>query len=301
MRLLLTSILFIFIQFSNIYASNFEWPDANEFIFPEYEIHIVNNLQNEINESIAQLKLMEYVINFKFDLANHCDKLYSIMIINLLASNIEKNVDDVYFSQKPSYLNFISENESSDIYDDISIFNKFKVWILLRPGKFDLEKITDDEWINMKKRRKKILEDISKNDIKYAPLAQYLLMVVDSELTISQSPIDVIQKKIELLNEFIKKFADSKFALLAKTNIVTQYYCIKEYEKAIKQCEEIIKNNNNLFIGPCDLYSAVYCELLPVYSKLNNKEKIKTLITKINKNSQKYDKMIKFYTSLINK
>jgi len=301
MKPLLVSILFIFIHCSNIYASDFVWPNANDFVFPEYETQIIKKLETEINISIVQSKVMEYVVNFKFDLATHCDKLYSIMIINLLASNLEKNVDDIYFSQQPFYVNFISENEISNSFDDISVLNKLKTWILLRPGKFDLDKISDNEWNNMKNRRKKILEDIAKNNTKYAPIAHYLLTVVDSKITIPQSPVDVIQQKITAINEFIKNYANTEFALMAKVYIINQHFCAKEYEKAIKQSEEIIKNNKNFYIGPCDLYSAVYRELLNVYSKLNEKEKIKFVIEKINKQSQNYDAMMKFYTLFISK
>jgi len=92
----------------------------------------------------------------------------------------------------------------------------------------------------------------------------------------------------------IKNYSHSKFALLAKLYLVRQYFYIKDYEKAINLCIEIVKTNDNFFIGPGDLYSTVYLELIPLYNKID-KAKTNPLFQKINRNYYNYDEIEKSY------
>ncbi len=294
MRLLVISLILLFIPLSNIYGEEFTWPDANDYTYPEYEINIIKHLNNGIQLSVLENKTFKFIINYKLDLSKTYDKPISIMILNLLTLALEKNVNTVYCTKTPIYKSFITKYENSDYYDEKTTNNKLKAWILIRAGKFDLENMTDDEFDTMESRRKKILENISINNKNYAPLAQYLLNVVDCDLTFHLTPTDKIQQKINKLNEFIKNYSNSKFALLAKLYLVRQYFYIKDYEKAINLCIEIVKTNDNYFIGPGDLYSTVYLELIPLYNKID-KAKTNPLFQKINRNYYNYDEIEKSY------
>lgn len=61
MRLLVISLILLFIPLSNIYGEEFTWPDANDYTYPEYEINIIKHLNNGIQLSVLENKTFKFM------------------------------------------------------------------------------------------------------------------------------------------------------------------------------------------------------------------------------------------------
>lgn len=61
------------IHYNICYAQSFEWPDANNFKYSDYEINIINNSVDSIETMLSESNDIEsnvmasFITNYKFD------------------------------------------------------------------------------------------------------------------------------------------------------------------------------------------------------------------------------------------
>jgi len=295
MRILNITIVIILLFFTYALANDFYYPDSNECKYPEYEVTLINNFIIETHKLRTDIykdrELIEFVINYKYDIDSHKNKLYSIFVINKLAHLLEERTNDN--SKNNIIQNFILQHETSNDYSDKNIWNKFIVWIVLRDS-INSDDISSDYL----SRRIKLLENIIKNNPKYAAISSYLMIEIES-IWIKPSNEDV-SKGIEALELLIKTYPNSEFAAQCEVSILNKLIVYqKNYDKALIQCQQIITKYNNFFTGMSDLYFDTYAQILKMYKIQDNEEMIKIFLNKLNKNSKGYKSLLQFYTKTI--
>lgn len=62
-------------------------PDANEFIYSEYEVSLINEIETNFYNATDKI---EFLINFQYDFKLHKDKMYSIYLLNILRKSLSK-------------------------------------------------------------------------------------------------------------------------------------------------------------------------------------------------------------------
>ena len=275
---------------TNANAKKDDLPDANDFIYSEYEVNLVNEIESNFYNAKNKI---EFLVNFQYDFKLHKDKMYSIYLLNILRKSLSKS--NPYIMNNKKVLEFISKYENTNFYTDEAIWKKIIVWIFLRPGKFEVTKISSEEFFSYMIRRRQILENIIKNNNDYAPIALYLLRITEGDQIGIEPSKEILEKKIKELKNIIEKYPDSEFAPFTLIEISRVYFNDKEFEKAKENYLKIIKNYKNIFIGNGDLYSGVYSELLHICEILKDNDNLKKYFNKINKKIKKYEQLKYIY------
>jgi len=292
-------VLFIIVLTPKISLSNnYNWPDANNYVFPEYEVKIWRDFCNSLDEHAFKndKELKSFIINFSFDISSYKEKLLLATIINKIRRTVRKNMSRIFKDGEID--KFIKTHENSPNYNDASILKKFLAWTFLTYTPSDRQLMTQEDCDNCFKRRDALLDDIAKNEPRYAPLALYLKMVADSGV-VTKPTLEAVQKKNNTLNEYYIKFPDTEFAAAATVEIAAQYYYIKDYTKTIELSNQIINNQKNFFMGNGDYYSLIYYSVISAYHSSGNKEMVKEIIKKYNKQSSNYESFIEGYQDYI--
>ena len=139
--LIYITISIILICFStNVYANNDNYPDANDCIYPVYEVKLVDDLQSALakfNKVRQSSEFLNYILNYKYDIKSSKNKFYTINIITIISENISSmpvwDDSSPALFKYPEILNFVTANEFSNDYNDISIWKKILTWIFLKP------------------------------------------------------------------------------------------------------------------------------------------------------------------------
>ena len=288
---ILMKILFILM----VFLTNINIVLAEDFKFSnQYEVEIIESLEKEI-ESIPYNKMVDYILNFNYDLKNHKNKMYSVSIIKELSYKLCKE-HQFYTMNEPKVSEFIKENEYNEIYDDENILKKIKTWILLRPGLMELESKNsvqeqNEEYEKYLKRRNDLFERIINNNKAYAPILAYLPLIDGAELNYKEFPNEFIKFE-EKLNNLIKNYPGTEFASYAELELASNYDDKGEPQKAIEELEKLMAKTDNFFSGAGDFYSDIAGELLTLYKERADKEKMKYYMKKINPIVKNYSEII---------
>jgi len=278
------TIMLLLLAFNYVKADGFDYPKSSDLIYPEYEVKLLHDHFTKLDEVISNQKqyddnaIIDYVINYNYDISSYSNKMYSVIIINSLAMELEKNAWNL--SKNKTVRDFISKYELLDKYDDSNIWNKFMTWIIMRKSFND--KTSD----NLLVRRCDLLEAIILKNPKYAALASYLLNMVELYWpnTPHQAEIDIV-----FLNKFINDdYPNTEFAAKASTLLINKYIYLKKYDEATNECQKLFKNYKNFYTGVSDIYFDAYYEMMVMYNELKQKDNIYSTLEKLNKNSEGY-------------
>jgi hypothetical protein len=296
-------LIILSLVFSTSTALAYDWPDANIFIYPPYEVNFYNTL-NEIasnaNKTIDFNAAIKYIVNFDFDLKNNKNRVYTASVINRLA-DIMQNYESVITSENQDRQNFINEFENINRYDDETIFKKIKVWVFLNEGYLMIQEFeSEKDYYDLINRRHKILQNIAANNKEYSALADFLLIWCDNISILSaESPKDKINTRLVELQMFIDKYPNSEFSAITKIEMIEINSFTEPTEKIVESYNEVFNINNNFYIGGCDLYSSIYYQLMNLYCDLKDKEKTFFFHKFINKNVDVYQQTYKHFENLI--
>lgn len=294
MRIIFLISTIILLTVCNVLAEDFHYPNSSDFNYPEYEVKLLDDhflkLNKTVNQNLGEDAFINYVINYNYNINSYSKKLFSIIIINSLSMELRKNTKNL--SKNEIAQNFISKYELLDDYSDDNIWKKFIVWIVMRKSKGEK---TSDHFIS---RRCQLLESIIKNNPKYAALSSYLLNMV--ELYWPNTSPQQVEKDMVFLNKFIyEDYPNTEFAFKASTLLINKYIYLKNYDQAVLECQKFFKNTDNFFTGVSDIYFDVYREMLVMYRELNQPDKIKFIIEKLNQNSKGYRDIVYIYSKCI--
>lgn len=301
------SILFliIFLVFLPLKAlAQVDYPNANDFVFPEYEVAFTKAFDTSLNEVIRKSEermnykeLKDYILNFEYNLKENKDKYYTIYIITELKNAIVSNLHTIL--NDPEISKFIEDNEKTSVYDEKSVWKKIIAWSFTRTGMYDIDSLHTSEaernqiYAENHERRNKIMRGIIENSSEYAQIADFIMTMVDHDIYVSPSK-DKVQKIIDKNVGFLNKYKSSEFSALIENNILNLLIYNEEYDKVVSRSKEILKKYKNFYVGyNTDFYSIIYITMTQLYKQLNQKDKIKDFVDKINKNIGEYDKFIK--------
>lgn len=287
-------IIQLFFSIDSVCAKETIFPNANEFVYPQYEVTIFNSILSTINDKNAD-NFKEFIINFEYDLTQNKGKANTIDII----VELQEKLTHTYFKiiNDKEFTEFIFKYENSNDYDDITVWKKLVAWVLLRHGMH--ENNDYDAFINVMLRRREMLRKIIDNNKEQAPLISYMLYVIDGSMIGIDPPQELLESKVKELQILINKYPESEFAPLAKIEIGMNYFNSQKYNDAISCFEDVIKNYKNIYIGGGDLHSDAYSELVKVYETLNDSEKIKFFFNNINTNIEGYNSFKRFYSTYL--
>lgn len=300
-------LILIFIFQGNIQAQESAWPNSNEYNFLEYEVNLVYNTEKPIetlrlnSDDDDNDKIANFIINFKYDIKTHNNKIYSVYILKqlkALAENITNIYDNIIINE------FINKYEHSDDYNDDEIWNKFIVWVLLEKH-FIVENYQSEKsiYLNLKERRLSILDKIAQNNKKYAPIAKYITTIIESSMASDYSKVEYLKQKKSMLQKFITEFENTEFAACASGALIQCTGLLGEIKEAEKIAQNAFKQYKNFYTVNSDFYNDIYKDILMIYYKMNNpdKEKIKFYLSKLNKKAGDYDTVCEFLDEKLTK
>lgn len=281
-------IFIICLSFSNSYAGDFDYPNANDFSYPEYEVKMVKDMLGGLEDTktsnelgVPDEAIARYIIESKFDVSNYRNKLF---IAFVFISFSKETVGLEYLSSNPAVIEHIKKYEEATDYSNQNMWDKLITWTLLR-GEIK-EKLENK--IKFKERRIKLLNNIIENNPQFAPLAYYLLTTETDFLWLKPTS-EQFKTAIDALKSMIDKYPNTEFACASSLLMASLYRDFTaEYEKTAAICDSIIKNNKNFYTGIGDLYSSVYEVLVRMYKKNGDNEKAKYFFDRINKNVSNY-------------
>lgn len=285
MKKIILIIIFTLFNISVTYAKDNSYPDANNFIYPEYEVKAISDFKN----SFKNLKFGEIVdaaLNLNYDIEKNKNKFLAVTTVILLWKQFEilpMQPDNKPFPLKFDKVNkFIEENENLKSYDGASVWKKILVWSFLKPS------VGDPAIYRL--RRHKLLLDIIENSKEYAPLISYVLIFNDEYYDYAD---EHNKRDYEIIQEFINKYPNTEFAAQAQLELASLYSSKGNREKTIQLCEDLIKKYDNFYTGTSDFYSKTYGLLAYIYRKQNNMEKVTFFMDIYNKKAPYYEQIRK--------
>lgn len=277
-------IIFILLTMCNVQAKETNYPDANSYSYPEHEVKIIEGLKASISSLTHTNEMLNFLLNYDFDLQNNKDKFYVIEVICLLSdipiSPSESPDGSPFALSNDAVTTFINANENLKKYDGISVWKKIITWLFLKSSKSESK--------NWRIRRHKLLLNIIENSKEFAPLVSYLLVFND---TFYKWPSEHGKRDFEIIQGLIDQFPNSEFAAQASVELANVYFGKENSEKAIQLCQNAIYKFSNFYTGTCDLYTKAYTYLAYIYSKQNNTEKVIFFIEHANKNAPNYEQI----------
>jgi tetratricopeptide (TPR) repeat protein len=290
--LTVTILILLYVNF--LYANEINYPDANDYFIPEYEVSLINELKSSIHKLNRLDQVINYLLNFDFDLKTHKNKFYVIEIITMLWKKISlfeatrtssSNMNTPFLLENPKILQFVNAHENIEEYNDDEILKKLITWIFLKPIGSEKDLCIE--------RRIKLLNKIIENNIEYAPIIYYLLVVIDEYY--DRSSLHQLRDR-DMIKTIIEKYPQSEFAAHAYIDIACLYAQIGQNKNAIQTLNEMfLKFKNNFFLGTSDLFSSAYSEMVRYYYRDDNKEKARVFIKKINKKIPDIDHFLKYF------
>jgi|GEM_PF-5944651 len=279
-------------------ATEIIYPDANDYIYSEYEINLIKKLKTSIDQLKTLDETTKFILNFAYDFKNNKTKYYSVEIILMLLKKLSAyevinapSNDEHFLLTKPIILKFVTEHENLEIYTDDEIWYKIIVWIFLKP-------IGTEKDLYME-RRLILLKKIIDNNKEYAPIISYLLIIIDEYYN---RMYHHKMKDRDIVKTITDNYPDTEFGAYAYIDIACLYERIEQNEKAIQTIDNIfIKNSPNFFLGNSDLFSSAYAKMVRLYYEIGDKEKTSYFMKKINKNIPNIDKFLDYYNSKLNK
>lgn len=302
---LLFSIIIIFIDVQ-VYAKSESWPNSNDYNYIDYEVKTVYDATNPITsllligEESENNNKANFIINYKFNIQLYKSKVFTVYILKKL-KELAKSITDIdnnYIVQ-----DYIKVHENSSDYGAENIWNKFIVWVILEK-KFKAESYKRDKTIfkNLDDRRVMLLNNIAKNNSDCAPLAKYIITVIECPITSEYSKKEAIIKYQTALRVFIDEFPNTEYAACAHGELIGCLGLLGETSEAEKTALQVFNKYANFYTVGSDFYSDIYNDLLLIYYRMNNpdQEKIKLYLDRLNKKSHDYETVCNFFNDKLN-
>lgn len=294
MNLLRVIVLILICTFSTpAYAINYNWPDANNFKYPEYEIQVIKNLQSYIYkmEKVFDDQQATMLLSVDFEFNKFKDKAITVFVLEKLIKFISKE-SNIDLNNSKVIDDFIAQNENSDDYSDIGIKNKLIVWILLRD---QYDKKTKIDFEELKQRRIGILKQITNKNNSYSALTDYLLFN-EGPIVLPTASKERIYAEIDKETKFINSYPETELSALAMLDNIRYYMNFsKEYDKGLDLSKKLFDKYINFYTGDSDLYTDVYIDIVYMYYTSNDKENLKNMLPLLSKQSTKANSLRRIY------